>query len=111
MVIRILVKLKVNFSGHMGSFETMVENKIVALQGQSQVTFEAARAGYESLTKKMDNQSIEMARVITEARDSFESIKQEMSTIKSISEMELTVIKDALKKVEGTFATQPPIQG
>ena len=41
-----------------------------------------------------------MARVITDARDSFEAIKQEMDTIKSISEMELTAIKDALRKVE-----------
>ena len=76
------VKLIVNFSSHMGSFETMVENKIVALQGQSQATFELARVGYESLAKNMDNQSIEMARVITDARDSFEAIKQEMDAIK-----------------------------
>jgi len=33
MVIRILVKLTVNFSGHMGNFETMVENKLMILQG------------------------------------------------------------------------------
>ena len=52
MVIRILVKLIVNFSSHMGSFETMVENKILALQGQSQATFASARVGYESLAKR-----------------------------------------------------------
>jgi len=100
MVVRILVRLIVNFSSHIVSFETIVENKIATLQGQAQATFDAAKSGYEDLTKKMDNQSTEMARVITDARDSFESIKQEMDAIKSISEMELTVIKDALKKVE-----------
>jgi hypothetical protein len=100
MVVRILVRLIVNFSGHIAGFESMVDNKIMALQGQAQATFDAAKLGYENLTKKMDTQSIEMARVITDARDSFESIKQEMETIKSISEAELIVIKDALRKVE-----------
>ena len=64
MVVRILVKLIVNFSGHIGNFEAMVEGKILTLQGQAQATYEAARTGYENLTKKMDNQSMEMARVI-----------------------------------------------
>ena len=43
---------------------------------------------------------MEVARVVTDARDSFESIKQEMEAIKSISEMELTVMKDAVRNVE-----------
>ena len=61
MVIRILMKLIVSFSGHIGSFEAMVEGKIATLQGQAQITFDAAKTGYENLTKKMDNQSTEMA--------------------------------------------------
>jgi len=72
MVIRILVRLIVNFSGHVAGFETIVENQISTLQGQTPATFEAAKAGYDNLTKKMDNQSMEMARAITDARDSFE---------------------------------------
>ena len=82
------------------NFEAMVENKILALQGQARATFEAAKSGYEEVTKKMDTQSIEMAKIIAGAQDSFETIKQEMEAIKTISEIELTVIKDALRKVE-----------
>ena len=43
MVVRILVRLIVNFSGHIAGFESMIENKIMALQGQAQATFDAAK--------------------------------------------------------------------
>ena len=99
MVIRILVKLIVNFSGHLGNFEAVVETKIMALQGQANATFEAARAGYESVTKKMDNQSMEMARVITDARDSFEAIKKSLNKYLTWSSMSL---KRQSKRWKGT---------
>ena len=85
MVVRILVKLIVDFSGHLSNFETMVESKIMTLQGQARATYVAAKAGYEEITKKLDNQSMEMAKVITGAQDSFEAIKQEMEAIKTVS--------------------------
>ena len=50
----------------------------MALQGQARATFEAAKSGYEEITKKMDTQSIEMAKIITWAQDSFQTIKEEM---------------------------------
>ena len=100
MVVRVLARLIVDFSGHIGNFKTMVERNVVTLQGQARATFEAAKSGYEEITKKMDNQSIEMAKVITGAQDSFQAIKQDMEAIKTVSEVELTIIKDALNKLE-----------
>ena len=69
MVVRVLVKLIVDFSGHIANFEAMVENKILTLQGQSRATYDAAKAGYEEITNKIDSPSMEMAKVITGAQD------------------------------------------
>ena len=92
MVVRVLVRLIVDFSSHIGNVEVVVENRIVALQGQARATYEAAKSGYEEITKKIDSQSMEMPKVITGAQDSFEAIKQEREAIKTISEIELTII-------------------
>ena len=43
LVIRVLVRLCVDVSLHMGNFEAIVESKIQLLQGQSQETIEAAK--------------------------------------------------------------------
>ena len=50
LVIRVLVRLCVDVSTHVGNFEAIIEIKIQLLQGQSQETFEAAKKGYEAIT-------------------------------------------------------------
>ena len=43
MVVRILVNLIVDFSGHISNFETMVESKIMTLQGQARASCSQSR--------------------------------------------------------------------
>jgi len=45
LVIRVLVRLCVDVSTHVGNFEAIIESKIQLFQGQSQDTFEAAKKG------------------------------------------------------------------
>ena len=45
VVIRALVRLRVDVSTHVGNFEAIVESKTQLLQGQSQDTLEAAKKG------------------------------------------------------------------
>ena len=46
LVIRVLVRLCVDVSTHIGNFAAIIESKIQMLQGQSQDTFAAANKGY-----------------------------------------------------------------
>ena len=55
LVIRVLVRLCVDVSTHVGNFEAIVESKIQLLQGQSQGTLEAAKKGYEAITRQIKN--------------------------------------------------------
>ena len=100
MVIRVLVRLRVDVSARIGDFEAIEEIEIQLLQGQSQETFEAAKKGYELITTKIDKQSIEMARVLTNASESSDKMKQEMGAIKVTSRGELQAMKDAITKME-----------
>ena len=43
LVIRVLVRLCVDVSTHVGNFEAIIDSKIQLLQGQSQDTFDAAK--------------------------------------------------------------------
>jgi len=63
LVIRVLVRLCVDVSTHVGNFEAIVESKIQLLQGQSQDTFEAARKGNETITVQVNKQSMEVTKV------------------------------------------------
>ena len=72
MVIRALVRLCVDVSTHIGNFEAIIESKIQLLQGQSQDTFDAANKGYATITSQIDKQSIEVAKVLTNASESFD---------------------------------------
>ena len=67
LVIRVLVRLRVGESTHIGNFEAMIESKIQLLKAQSQDTFDAAKKGYEQITAQIDKQSIEVAKVLTNA--------------------------------------------
>jgi hypothetical protein len=87
-------------STHVGNFEAIVESKIRLRQGQSQDTLEAAKKGYEQITGKIDKQSIEVAKVLTNASDSFDRVKQEMEAIKIASKAELQAMQTAIKKME-----------
>ena len=100
LVIRVLVRLCVDVSTHLGNFEAIVESKIQLLQGQSQDTIEAARKGYETITVQINKQSMEVAKVLTNASDSFDKMKQEMQAIKVTSNAELQAIQKAIKKTE-----------
>ena len=75
LVIRVLVRLCVDVSTHIGNFEAIIESKIQLLQGQSQETFEAAKKGYETITAQVNKQSSEVAKVMTNASDSFDRMK------------------------------------
>ena len=66
-----------------------MESKIQLLQGQSQDTLEAAKKGYEAITLQVNKQSMEVAKVLTNASDSFDRMKQEMQAIKVTSSAEL----------------------
>ena len=89
LVIRVLVRPCVDVSTHVGNFEAILESKIQLLQGQSQDTFEAAKKGYEAITAQVNKQSIEVAKALTNASDSFDKMKQEMQAIKVTSNAEL----------------------
>ena len=65
LVIRVLVRLCVDVSTHIGNFEAIIETKIQLLQGQSQETFEAAKKGYEAITTQVNKQSMEVAKIMT----------------------------------------------
>ena len=54
LVIRVLVRLCVDVSTHMGNFEAIIESKIQLLQGQSKDILEAAEKGYETITLQGD---------------------------------------------------------
>ena len=69
LVIRVLVRLCVDVSTHVGNFEAILESKIKLLQGLSQDTLEAARKGYETITVQVNKQSMEVAKVLTNASD------------------------------------------
>ena len=69
LVIRVLVRLCVDISTHVGNFEAIIESKILLLQSQSQDTFEVARKGYETITVQVNKQSMEAAKVQTSASD------------------------------------------
>ena len=81
LVIRVLVRLCVDVSTHMGNFEAIIESKIQLLQGQSQETFESAKKGYGTITSQVNKLSIEVAKVLTNASDSFDRMKAEMQAI------------------------------
>jgi len=98
LVIRVLVRLCVDVSTHTGNFEAIIESKIQLLQGQSQDTFEAAKKGYETITVQVNKQSVEVAKILTNASDSFDKMKQEMQAIKVTSNGELQAIQKAIKK-------------
>jgi hypothetical protein len=100
LVIRVLVRLCVDVSTHMGNFEAIVESKIQLLQGQSQETIEAAKKGYEAITTQVNKQAMEVAKVLTNAGDSFNQMKQEMQAIKTTSNAELQAIQKAIKRIE-----------
>ena len=85
LVIRVLVRLCVDVSMHIGNFEAIIESKIKLLQGQSQETFDAAKQGCEQIITQIDKQSIEVAKVLTNASETFEHMKQEMEAIKVTS--------------------------
>ena len=70
------------------------------MQGQSKDTLEAAKKGYETITGQIDKQSIEVAKVLTNASDSFDKMKQEMEAIKVTSSAELQAMQKAIKRVE-----------
>ena len=92
LVIRVLVRLCVDVSTHTGNVEAIIESKIQLLQGQSQDTFEAAKKGYEAITAQVNKQSIGVAKMMTNASDSFDKMKQEMQAIKVTSNAELQAI-------------------
>jgi uncharacterized protein YukE len=100
LVIRVLVRLCVDVSTHIGNFEAIIESKIQLLQGQSQETFEAAKKGYETITAQVNKQSMEVAKIMTNASDSFDKMNQEMQAIKATSNAELQAIQKAIKKIE-----------
>ena len=100
LVIRVLVRLCVDVSTHMGNFEAIVESKIQLLQGQSQETIDAAKKGYEAVTTQVNKQAMEVAKVLTNASDSFNQMKQEMQAIETTSNAELQAIQKAIKKME-----------
>ena len=100
LVIRVLVRLCVDVATHTGNFEAIIETKIQLLQGQSQETFEAAKKGYETITAQVNKQSIEVAKIMTNASESFNQMKQEMQAIKVTSNAELQAIQKAIKKME-----------
>jgi len=100
LVIRVLVRLCVDVSTHMGNFEAIVESKIQLLQGQSQETIDAAKKGYEAITTQVNKQAMEVAKVLTNASDSFNPMKQEMQAIKATFNAELQAIQKAIKKIE-----------
>ena len=87
-------------STHTGNFEAIIESKIQLVQGQSQETFEAAKKGYEAITAQVNKQSIEVAKIMTNASDSFDKMKAEMQAIKVTSNAELQAIQRAIKKIE-----------
>ena len=100
LVIRVLVRLCVDVSTHVGNFEAFVESKIQLLSGQSQDTLEAAKKGYETITTQVNKQAMEVAKVLTNASDSFNQMKQEMQAIKTTSNAELQAIQKAIKRIE-----------
>ena len=100
LVIRVLVRLCVDVGTHVGNFEAIIESKIQLLQGQSQDTFEAAKKGYETITAQVNKQSIEVAKIMTNASDSFDKMKAEMQAIKVTSNAELQAIQKAIKSIE-----------
>ena len=100
LVIRVLVRLCVDVSTHVGNFEAIIESKIQLLSGQSQDTLEAAKKGYEAITTQVNKQAMEVAKVLTNASDSFSQMKQEMQAIKTTSNAELQAIQKAIKKIE-----------
>ena len=57
LVIRVLVRLCVDVSTHMGNFEAIIESKIQLIQGQSQDTFDAAKKGYETNAGQIETNS------------------------------------------------------
>ena len=101
MVIRVLVRLCVDVSLHMGNFEAIVESKIQLFQVQSQDTFDAAKKGYELITTKIDKQSSEVAKVLANSSASFDEMKQEMDAIKVTSQGEFKAMQDAINIMEG----------
>ena len=71
LVIRVLVRLCVDVSAHVGNFEAIVESIIQLLQGHLQDTsVEAAKKGYETITGQIDKQSI----VVCEGTDQSERV-------------------------------------
>ena len=91
LVIRVLVRLCVDVSTHVGNFEAIVE---------SRGTLEAARKGYETITVQVNKQSMEVAKVLANASDSFDKMKPEMQAIKVTSNAELQAIQKAIKRIE-----------
>ena len=49
LVVRVLVRLCVDVSTHMGNFEAIIKSKIELLRGQSKDTLETAKKGYETI--------------------------------------------------------------
>ena len=88
---------------HVGNFETVLDSRFHLLQRQAKDTFEAAKKGYELTTMKTDKQSMEAGKVLTNARESFGKMKQDMDASKLMSQGELQAMQDAIKKKSGTF--------
>ena len=53
------------------------------------------------MKRPINKQSIEVPKIMTNASDSFDKMKQEMQAIKTTSNAELQAIQKAIKKIEG----------
>ena len=72
-VIRMVVRLRADVSGHIVNCDGVVENKINQVSGRRQGTFEAAKQGLQAFSEKAENQSRKRAKMFSNERESFDN--------------------------------------